>query len=145
MNCTRRQRSCRAYAVRMSTLPLLPGNPVYGEGFAASTVSAGPALAWSGSMSEDLSAPDPRNWMRPGRTRLDELCAGAKDALQQAGAENPSGAPRTAHSLGRPECDRVAPRPHGGGVWFGGGPGLAAGPRPCTHRGTAGRPDVPHP
>ena len=71
----------------MSTLPLLPGNPVYGEGFAASTVSAGPALAWSGSMSEDLSAPDPRNWMRPGRTKLDELCAGAKDVLQEAGTK----------------------------------------------------------
>ena len=38
-------------------------------------------------MSEDLSAPDPRNWMRPGRKRLDELCAGAKDALQNAGVK----------------------------------------------------------
>jgi len=25
--------------------------------------------------------------MRPGRTKLDELCAGAKEALQQAGAK----------------------------------------------------------
>ena len=38
-------------------------------------------------MSEDLSTPDPRNWMRPGRKRLDELCAGAKDALQKANAK----------------------------------------------------------
>mgnify|MGYP004177285403 CR=1 FL=1 len=38
-------------------------------------------------MSEDLSVPDPRNWMRPGRKRLDEVCAGAKDALQQASAK----------------------------------------------------------
>ena len=71
----------------MSTLPLLLGNPVFGEGFALATASDGLALAWSGSMSEDLSTPDPRNWMRPGRKRLDELCAGAKDALQKANAK----------------------------------------------------------
>ena len=38
-------------------------------------------------MSEDLSAPDPRNWMRPGRTKLDQVCAGAKDALQKVNAK----------------------------------------------------------
>ena len=96
-------------------------------------------------MSEDLSAPDPRNWMRPGRTRLDEVCAGAKDALQQAGAKILV-APRSPHSLGRPECDCVAPRPHGErGVWFGRGPALLPDPDHAPTGGAAGRPDVPHP
>lgn len=66
---------------------MLPGNPLHGHGFAAADVPAGPSLAWSGSMAEDLFAPDPRNWMRPGRTRFDEVCATAKANLHEAGAK----------------------------------------------------------